>query len=252
METGSWQAKATTLNCTQRLTTREPTAIIRPTYDCFHYYFSTALLVVRPLALLHLVAGRLSFILRHVGCRPKRWPNDEQRTSGGKICQRVSESWFDSDTIYGDEHKNRYLLETTGSGAAFIDYDNDGWQDIFLVNGTRLDGVPPNLNATNRLYRNNGNGTFTDVTEKAGLVRTGWGQSVCVGDYDNNGYDDLFISSYGKNALYQNNGNGVFTELAEKAGVANNARAGVRDVHSSTMTGTDRSIFLLPATLTST
>lgn len=125
-------------------------------------------------------------------------------------------------TIYGDEHKNRYLLETTGSGAAFIDYDNDAWLDVFLVNGTRLDGVPASVKATNRLYRNNHNGTFTDVTEKAGLVRSGWGQGVCVGDYDNDGYDDLFISSYGKNALYHNNGNGTFTDLAEKAEVANN------------------------------
>ena len=124
--------------------------------------------------------------------------------------------------IYGDEHRNRYLLETTGSGAAFIDYDNDGWQDIFLVNGTRLDGLPPNLNSTNRLFRNSSNGKFTDVTEKAGFVRTGWGQSVCSGDYDNDGYIDLFVSSYGKNALYHNNRNGTFTELADKAGVANN------------------------------
>jgi hypothetical protein len=141
---------------------------------------------------------------------------------GVKFVEVAQQAGLTATTIYGDEHKNRYLLETTGSGAAFIDYDNDGWQDVFLVNGTRLDGLPPKLNATNRLYRNNGNGTFTDVTEKAGLVRTGWGQGVCVGDYDNNGYDDLFISSFGKNALYSNNGKGTFTELAEKAGVANN------------------------------
>ena len=142
---------------------------------------------------------------------------------GVKFTNAAPKAGLIASTIYGDEHKNRYLLETTGAGAAFIDYDNDGWQDIFLVNGTRLDGLSPSLNATNRLYRNNGNGTFTDVTEKADLVRTGWGQSVCVGDYDNNGYDDFFISSYGKNALYRNNGKGTFTELAEKAGVANNS-----------------------------
>jgi hypothetical protein len=125
-------------------------------------------------------------------------------------------------TIYGDEHRNRYLLETTGSGAAFIDYDNDGWQDIFLVSGTRLDGLPPNVSSTNRLYHNNRDGKFIEVTEKAGLVRTGWGQAVCVGDYDNDGYDDLFISSYGKNALYHNDRKGTFSEVAETAGVANN------------------------------
>lgn len=125
-------------------------------------------------------------------------------------------------TVYGDEHKNRYLLETTGSGAAFIDYDDDGWEDIFLVNGTRLNGTTGGQPPTNRLYRNNGDSTFTDVTANAGLIRSGWGQSVCVGDYDNDGHTDLFISSFGKNALYRNNGKGAFTEVAEKAGVANN------------------------------
>jgi len=141
---------------------------------------------------------------------------------GVKFVNVARQAGLTEKTIYGDEHRNRYLLETTGAGAAFIDYDNDGWQDIFLVNGTRLDGLPPGVKATNRLYRNKGDGTFADVTETTGLVRTGWGQSVCVGDYDNDGFDDLFISSYGKNALYHNNGNGRFTEVAEKAGVANN------------------------------
>lgn len=125
-------------------------------------------------------------------------------------------------TIYGDVHKNKYLLETTGCGAAFLDYDNDGWQDILLINGTRLTGLPAEQPPTNRLYRNKGDGTFADVTEKAGLNRTGWGQSVALGDYDNDGRDDIFISYFGKNALYHNNGNGTFTDMAEKAGVALN------------------------------
>src|SRR5205085_12624593 len=77
-------------------------------------------------------------------------------------------------TVYGDEHKNKYLLETTGCGAAFLDYDNDGWQDILLINGTRLAGLPPMQTPTSRLYRNNGDGTFADVTQKAGITRTGW------------------------------------------------------------------------------
>lgn len=125
-------------------------------------------------------------------------------------------------TIYGDEHKNKYLLETTGCGVAWFDYDNDGWQDLFFVNGTRLGGLPKGEEPTARLYRNNRNGTFTDVTEKSGVGRTGWGQAVCVGDYDNDGFDDLFISYFGKNALFHNNGNGTFTDVTDRARVGIN------------------------------
>jgi hypothetical protein len=139
-----------------------------------------------------------------------------------KFVNVASRAGLTVKTIYGDERKNKYLLETTGSGAAFFDYDNDGWQDIFLVNGTRLNPLQGEQSPTNRLYRNKGDGTFQDVTEKAGLVHTGWGQGVCVGDYDNDGNEDLFISAYGKNALYHNQGNGTFTEVAQRAGVANN------------------------------
>ncbi len=149
-------------------------------------------------------------------------PGPDRNTLGVTFVNVAGKAGITTKTIYGDEHKNRYLLETTGSGAAFIDYDNDGWEDIFLVNGARLDGVAGGQQPTNRLYRNNGNSTFTDVTARAGLVRSGWGQSVCGGDYDNDGFVDLFISSFGKNGLYRNNGNGTFSEVAEKAGVANN------------------------------
>ncbi len=123
-------------------------------------------------------------------------------------------------TIYGDEHKNKYLLETTGCGVAWFDYDNDGWLDLFFVNGTRLNGFPKGQEPTTKLYKNNRNGGFTDVTKQAGLARTGWGQSVCIGDYDNDGWEDLFVSYFGKNALYKNNGNGTFIDVSEKAGVA--------------------------------
>jgi enediyne biosynthesis protein E4 len=134
------------------------------------------------------------------------------------------ESGLNAKMIYGGEHKNKYLLETTGCGVAFYDYDNDGWLDIFLVNGTRLEGFPAGQEPTNHLFKNNRDGTFTDVTKKAGLVRSGWGQGVCVGDYDNDGFDDLFVTYFGKNVLYHNNGNGTFTDVSEKAGVADKGK----------------------------
>ena len=131
-------------------------------------------------------------------------------------------------TVYGDEHKNKYLLETTGCGVAWFDYDNDGWLDLFFVNGTRLQGFAKGQEPTARLYKNNRNGTFTDITRPAGLARAGWGQSVCIGDYDNDGWDDLFISYFGKNALFKNNGNGTFTETSDKAGVAGDTKKPTR------------------------
>jgi hypothetical protein len=134
------------------------------------------------------------------------------------------EAGLNAKTIYGGEHKNKYLLETTGCGVAFYDYDNDGWLDIFLVNGWRLEGFPKGQEPHSHLFKNNRDGTFTDVTEKAGLVHTGWGQGVCVGDYDNDGYEDLFVSYFGKNVLYHNNGNGTFTDVTNQAGVGGNGK----------------------------
>ena len=130
------------------------------------------------------------------------------------------EAGLNVKTIFGGEHKNKYLLETTGCGVAFFDYDNDGWLDIFLVNGTRLEGFPAGGEPISHLFKNNRDGTFTDVTAKAGVGRSGWGQGVCVGDYDNDGFDDLFVTYFGKNILYHNNGDGTFTDVSEKAGVA--------------------------------
>src|SRR5579862_4579828 len=124
-----------------------------------------------------------------------------------------------AQNIFGGLDTKKYIIETTGTGVAIFDYDNDGWPDIFLVNGTRLEGFPASQGPSNRLYRNNHDGPFTDVTVKAGLTATGWGQGVCVGDYDNDGWEDLYVTYYGKNHLYHNN-HGVFSEVAEKSGVA--------------------------------
>jgi hypothetical protein len=121
-------------------------------------------------------------------------------------------------TIYGGVESKKYILESTGCGCAFIDYDNDGWMDVFILSGTRRDGDPPG--ATNRLYKNNRDGTFTDVTARAGLTAAGWASGVCVGDYDNDGFEDLFCTAFGQNRLYRNNGDGTFTDVSERAGIA--------------------------------
>lgn len=119
--------------------------------------------------------------------------------------------------IYGGIERKTYIIETVGCGCAFIDYDNDGWLDIFMLGGQRLEKTPDT--ATNRLYKNNRDGTFTDVTDKAGLRKTGWAGSVAVADYNNDGFDDLFVTFWGQNALYRNNGDGTFTDVTEKAGL---------------------------------
>jgi enediyne biosynthesis protein E4 len=121
--------------------------------------------------------------------------------------------------IYGGVESKKYILEATGCGCAFLDYDNDGWIDIFLLSGTRLTGDPPG--ATNRLYKNNRDGTFTEVTDKAGLRAVGWASGVCIGDYNNDGFEDIFCTYFGQNRLYRNNGDGTFTEVTRAAGLWN-------------------------------
>ena len=119
--------------------------------------------------------------------------------------------------IYGPPDHMDYILESMGCGVAFLDYDNDGWLDIFLLSGTRREG--PVEGATNRLYKNNRDGTFSDVTAKAGLTRQGWACGVTIGDYDNDGFDDIFITGWPQNILYRNNGDGTFTDVTAKAGL---------------------------------
>jgi enediyne biosynthesis protein E4 len=122
--------------------------------------------------------------------------------------------------VSGSPDDKQTLLEEMGCGAAFFDYDHDGWLDIFLVNGSSFDPKVRDSKPASYLFHNNRDGTFTDVTQKAGLTHSGWGQACCVGDYDNDGFDDLFVSYWGYNKLYHNNGDGTFTDVSEKSGVA--------------------------------
>src|SRR5207248_9649213 len=125
--------------------------------------------------------------------------------------------------VFGGKDTKKYIIETTGTGVAIFDYDNDGWPDIFLVNGTTLEGFPAGNAPTNHLYRNNHDGTFTDVTAQAGLIASGWGQGVCVGDYDNDGWEDLYVTYYGKNRLYHNN-HRLFEDVTEEKHVGGRSR----------------------------
>jgi hypothetical protein len=127
--------------------------------------------------------------------------------------------------VSGSPENKQFLLEEMGCGAAFFDYDHDGWIDIFLVNGTSFDPRLRDSKPCSYLFHNNRDGTFTDVTKKAGLTHSGWGQGCCVGDYDNDGFDDLFVSYFGRNVLYHNNGDGTFTDVTLKAGVAGSGTA---------------------------
>jgi enediyne biosynthesis protein E4 len=115
--------------------------------------------------------------------------------------------------------EQKYLPESSGPGCAFLDYDNDGWMDIYLVNSGKSSFFTPTSPMRNALYRNNRNGTFTDVTEKAGVGGGGFGQGVAVGDYDNDGYPDIYVTQCGNSILYHNNGDGTFTDVTRKAGV---------------------------------
>jgi hypothetical protein len=113
----------------------------------------------------------------------------------------------------------KYFIETMGGGGAFLDYDQDGWMDIYLVNSSATEYHKPKAPIRNALYRNNGDGTFSDVTEKAGVAGRGFGQGVATGDYNNDGHPDIYITNYGKNILYRNNCDGTFTDVTDKAGV---------------------------------
>jgi hypothetical protein len=148
-------------------------------------------------------------------------PTPRARLSGlpfhASLTDVAAKAGLTAPVIYGGVDANAYILEAIGCGAAFFDYDNDGWLDVLLLSGSRWEGPPEG--ATNRLYHNNRDGTFTDVTENAGLKRTGWACGVTIADYNNDGFEDIFITYWGHNALYRNNGNGTFTDVTREAGL---------------------------------
>ena len=148
-------------------------------------------------------------------------PHEEGR-SPVTFVDVAREAGLDVQNVWGGVKHKKYIVEAKGSGLAFFDYDQDGWIDIYLTNGDRLPGeepYPDGKTPTQHLFKNNRDGTFTDVTEKSGLGRTGWGTGVCVGDYDNDGWDDLFCTYWGHNVLWHNNGDGTFTDVTKRAGL---------------------------------
>ncbi|MGH9404379.1 MAG: CRTAC1 family protein [Terriglobia bacterium] len=154
------------------------------------------------------------------GVRPAPRPKFSGRPFPVTLLDVSQQAGLTAPTIYGRNDVKEYIYEANGPGIAFFDYDHDGWPDIFVPGGCQAGNTANAGSATNRLYHNNRDGTFTDVTARSGLLHPGWCYGVCIGDYDNDGHDDLFLTYYGKNRLYRNNGDGTFTDVTEKAGLA--------------------------------
>ena len=167
--------------------------------------------------------GCLSSLLSCGAVLTAQPPASAPRDSIAYFTDMARKAGLSMTNVFGGVDTKKYIIETTGTGVAIFDYDNDGWPDIFLVNGTTLEGSSNGKAATNHLYRNNHDGTFTDVTDKAGLAVSGWGQGVCVGDYDNDGWEDLYVTYYGKNRLYHNE-HGVFIDVTDKSGVSGSGK----------------------------
>ncbi len=179
------------------------------------------LAIIQPMdrrrCLKHMLQGAACF------CVPPRW--EGARTAGHatpyypSYIDVAEKAGLTAKTIISGDKTKDFLLSTTGGGVALFDYDNDGWLDIFIANGWGLGQFPEGQEPFSHLYRNNRDGTFKDVTQEAGLVRHGWTQGVCVGDFNNDGNLDLFVTYYGKNVLFRNNGDGTFTDITKEAGL---------------------------------
>ena len=177
---------------------------------------------VAPALLLMVVAAAVQSGAKQASDRQRTpYPADKQYPAPAWFVNVAAQAGLTMRNDNGEAAAKNYIIETTGGGVAILDYDRDGWPDIFLTGGRTLDGERASPDApASHLYHNNHDGTFTDVTAQAGLAATGWAQGVCAGDYDNDGYDDLYVTYYGMNRLYHNERNGRFKEVAEIAGVA--------------------------------
>jgi hypothetical protein len=177
------------------------------------------------LALLSLSGGRLltaqngsnpsAMASRHVKAAPRGKPSG--RPFHCRFADIAEQAGLNGISISGHTNKADYVIEAMGCGVGFFDFDNDGWQDILILSSSRFGDPTPE--ASNRLYRNNRNGTFTDVTKKAGLFHNGYCYGVTVGDYNNDGFEDIFVTGWPQNLLYRNNGDGTFTDVTKEAGL---------------------------------
>jgi enediyne biosynthesis protein E4 len=154
------------------------------------------------------------FLLAIAFCAPAR-----AQSAPFRFVDIAAQAGLTHPSVYGGIESKQFIIETNGCGVAFYDYDRDGWMDLFVMSARRLEAPARGEEPTNRLYRNNRNGGFTDVTRQAGLMRTGWASGLCIGDYDNDGWDDLFLTYWGRNVLYRNQGDGTFRDVTTKTGL---------------------------------
>ena len=157
----------------------------------------------------------LLLLLASLSAGPSQGP---AKSMGIRLIDVADQAGLRLINITGEQSKD-YIVEVNGNGVAFFDYDNDGYIDVLVVNGSTLEHMKGGGDQIVALYRNNGDGTFTDVTVKAGLTKRGWGMGVCIADYDNDGFEDIFVTGFGTNSLFRNNGDGTFTDVTERAGI---------------------------------
>ena len=176
-----------------------------------------------------LIAGNLATLLLGQGVATRNAPAAPRNAPSGRPFAAsfediAAKAGLTTPVTVGNPAAKKYIIEANGTGLAAFDFDRDGWVDLFMVNSSRLEGFGKTPPPTNRLYRNTGKGTFTDLTEAAGLAHSGWGNGACVGDVDNDGDEDLFVTYWGPNRLYLNSGRGTFEEAAARLSVAGPAK----------------------------